>query len=169
MQIIRLEGRAWGRVWLTALHLCRWSLGYYLYLLKLSTPSGYVGGIVAIENRQKTGKPGPPASVTGCPTQALRSSCPTLSAALVAAQKYKSPKAPWGNRSWCLYRVLSRAATEVQVIIFCQLCMHYHCRWRRSSAVLQHEWRFSISTNHRGLCFGSKQGRGQLLCSTEKV
>lgn len=160
-----------GGLWLTALHLCRWSLDCYLYLLKLSTLSGYAGGyvgvIAAIENSQRKGKPGLPAS--GWSVPALQSSCPCLSRAPVAAQQYRSLKAPWGNRSQCLYRVLSWTATEVQVIIFCQLCMNYHWRWHGSSAVLQGKRRFSISTSHRGLYFGSKWGRGQLLSSTEKV
>jgi len=45
-----------------------------------------VGVIIAIENRQRKGKPGLLASVAACPTQALQSSCPCLSTALVEAQ-----------------------------------------------------------------------------------
>lgn len=36
-------------------------------------------------------------------------------------------------------------------------------------ALSYNKWRFPISRSHRGLCFRSKQGRGQLLSSTEKV
>lgn len=60
-----------------------------------------------------------------------------LITALVAAQQCKPPSASWGSRSWCLLRVLNQPAAEVRVILFCQLCMHYQCRWHGSSTGLQ--------------------------------
>lgn len=119
-----------GNVWLTSLHLCR-SVGYYLYLLKLRTPSGNAGVVVAVESSHRKGSR---LWEWLSHTSALLS---LLITALVAAQQCKPPSASWGNRSWCLLRVLNQPAAEVRVILFCQLCMHYQCRWHGSSTGLQ--------------------------------